>query len=232
MTGRVAQLDSARRLRHQLFARDEVAGAMRAEVACWSNGRDSRGEALRGIMRFLAAVPAGNGCTLQQWWEQLQPELLPRAPRLNHGTRWPAAVRALVTGRLVQPDWKVMASVAVDPWIRRLPDDDPLVIAHRQLREALSRLGWPAEQGIRRGTSAGLRLMLVNDYDQLNQIVETDMDAIPTDGPLGADMLDIALCEAGISPGLHNEAPPAAGHNPNGPSKSLSRPGFRHRSTR
>src|SRR5664279_20257 len=149
-------------------------------------------------MRFLAAVPTGSGCTVQQWWDRLGPELFPQSPRINHGTRWPAAVRALVTGRLVQPGWKVMASVAMSSWICRLPEDDPLVIAHTQLREILGRLGWPAEQGVRRGTSAGLRMMLVNDYDRLSQIVETDMEAIPTGGPLGADMLDIALCEAGI----------------------------------
>ena len=78
MTNRAAQLTSARRLRHQPFALDQVTVAMRAEVACWSIGPDSRGEALRGIMRFLAAVPPGSGCTVQQWWEQLRPELFPR----------------------------------------------------------------------------------------------------------------------------------------------------------
>ena len=34
---------------------------MRAEVASWSNGPDSRGEALAAITRFLAAVPPGSG---------------------------------------------------------------------------------------------------------------------------------------------------------------------------
>ena len=44
-------------------------------------------------------------------------------------------------------------------------------------------------------------MMLVNDYDRLSQIVETDMAAIPTGGPVvGADMLDIALCETGTRP--------------------------------
>jgi hypothetical protein len=94
MTSRVAQLNSARRLRHQPFVLDQVTAAMRAEVASWSNGPDSRGEALRGIMRFLAAVPPGSGCTVQQWWDRLGPELLPQSPRINQGTRWPAAVRA------------------------------------------------------------------------------------------------------------------------------------------
>ena len=70
----------------------------------------------------------------------------------------------------------------MESWICQIPDDDPLVIAHTQLRDVFSRLGWPAEHGIRYGTSAGLRMMLVNDYDRLSQIVETDMDAIPTAG--------------------------------------------------
>jgi hypothetical protein len=92
-----------------------------------------------------------------------------------------------------------MASAAVESWVRRLPADDPLVIANTQLRETFNKLGWPSELGIHRGTSAGLRLMLVNDYDRLSQIVETDMDSIPTGrSVVGADLLDTALCTAGI----------------------------------
>src|SRR5664279_3422402 len=197
MSGRQVQLVAARRLRHSRFVLDEVTVVLRAEVASWATGPKSQNEAWAGIARLLSTVPRGTEVTVQRWWDQLEPELLPSPPH-DHGTRWPAAVRALVTGRLVQPSWKVMASVAVQSWIYRLPADDPLVIAHDQLREIYGRLSWPAEQGIRRGASAGLRMMLVNDYDRLNQIVEADMDSIPTGGPVGADMLDIALCAAGI----------------------------------
>ena len=123
---------------------------------------------------------------------------VPTSTSATRGLRWPAAVRALVTGRLVQPTFRVVAAAAVEPWICRLPDDDPLVLAHRQLREVLGRLGWPTEQGIRRGTGAGLRVMLVNDYDRLSQIVDADVKAIPAGGPNGTDMLDVALCAAGI----------------------------------
>ena len=54
--------------------------------------------------------------------------------------------------------------------------------------------GWVGRRSKASGAApaAGLRMMLVNDYDRLSQIVETDMEAIPTGGPIGADMLDIA----------------------------------------
>jgi hypothetical protein len=198
MTGRAAQLMSARRLRHQQFVLDKVAAAMRTEVASWSSGQKSRRAAWVGIKRFLAANPIGEGLTVQQWWDRLEPDLFPPLAGAARGLRWPAAVRALVTGRLVQPNLRVVAAAAVEPWICSLPDDDPLVIAHRQLREALGRLGWPTEQGIRRGTRAGLRVMLVNDYDRLSQFVDADVKAIPAGGPNGTDMLDVALCAAGI----------------------------------
>jgi len=195
---RAAQLMSARRLRHQPFALDEVTAALRTEVASWSSGPKSRRAAWGGVRRFLAAHSTGEGLTVQQWWDRLEPDLFPRSAGATRGLRWPAAVRALVTGRLVQPTVRVTAAAAVEPWICRLPDDDPLVLAHRQLREVLGRLGWPTEQGIRRGTGAGLRVMLVNDYDRLSQIVDADVRAIPAGGPNGTDMLDVALCAAGI----------------------------------
>ena len=196
---RAAQLMSARRLRHQPFALDEVTAALRTEVASWSSGPKSRRAAWGGVRRFLAAHSTGEGLTVQQWWDRLEPDLFAlSAGATTRGLRWPAAVRALVTGRLVQPTVRVTAAAAVEPWICRLPDDDPLVLAHRQLREVLGRLGWPTEQGIRRGTGAGLRVMLVNDYDRLSQIVDADVRAIPAGGPNGTDMLDVALCAAGI----------------------------------
>lgn len=198
MTGRSAQLTSARQLRDQQFALGEITAAVQAEVAIWSSGSKSRREAWVGIQRFLAANPTGEGLTVQQWWDRLEPDLFLPSAGGTRSLRWPAAVRALVTGRLVQPNFRVVAAAAVEPWICRLPDDDPLVIAHRQLRDALDRLGWPTEQGIRRGTRAGLRVMLVNDYDRLSQIVDGDIKAIPAGGPNGTDMLDVALCAAGI----------------------------------
>ena|SRR5664279_5266881 len=141
MTGRAAQLMSARRSRHEPFALDEITAALRTEVASWSSGPKSRRAAWGGVRRFLATYPTGAGFTVQQWWDRLEPDLFPPSAGATHGLRWPAAVRALVTGRLVQPNLRVVAAAAVEPWICRLPDDDPLVIAHRQLREALGRLG-------------------------------------------------------------------------------------------
>ena len=94
MTSRAAQLTSARRLRHQPFVLDEVTAAMRAEVASWSNGPDSRGEALRGITRFLAAVPPGEGLHRAAMVGSPGTGAISTSRRgINHGTRWPAAVR-------------------------------------------------------------------------------------------------------------------------------------------
>ena len=107
---RAAQLMSARRLRHQPFALDEVTAALRTEVASWSSGPKSRRAAWGGVRRFLAAHSTGEGLTVQQWWDRLEPDLFALSAGATRGLRWPAAVRALVTGRLASLKGWISAS--------------------------------------------------------------------------------------------------------------------------
>ncbi len=90
-----------------------------------------------------------------------------------------------------------MSAVQVEPWIRRLPTDDPLAGAHRRLTEVLAGLGWATAKGCRRGVCTGMRLMLVHGYDRLEEIRDADLHGIAS-GPNGVDMLDVALCELGV----------------------------------
>jgi len=199
VTSRLEQLVAARQLQHEPFDRDQLLDAVRAEVMTWSLGPKSRAGVWSALAPFLASAAAAPGHTVQQWWEDLETRRWAvTAAQPGRGVTWSAAaVRALVVGRFVTPSWALISTVQVQPWLRPLPGTDPLAAAHDRLRAALGAVGWATPKGRRRGICTGMRLMLAHGYDNLAELRDQDMAALPP-GANGTDMLDIALCQLGV----------------------------------
>ncbi len=119
----------------------------------------------------------------------------PGARRADHA----CSGTGLVTSRLVHPSWELLTSVPLDPWVSPLPADDPLQGAATQLRAALAQVTWASPKGRKRGVCCGTRVLLFRDYDHLEQITDDDVNALPL-STSGIDLLDAALCRAGVFP--------------------------------
>jgi hypothetical protein len=105
----------------------------------------------------------------------------------------------LITSRIVQPSWKLLASIPLDPWVSTLPDEDPLRVTAAQLHQALAQVRWASPKGRKRGVCCGSRVLLLHDYDALDLITDDDLRALPLNTS-GIDLLDAALCELRILP--------------------------------
>ena len=186
MIDRRSFLEAARRMRHDPVDRDALLEMLSREVACWDLSPKAGRAVLAASIRQVDASPGDASMSLQQWWNGLE-------------TRRPAAmaVRPLIVSRLVQPSGAFMSQVLVEPWMRALPASDPLTVAGARLRAACERVSWAAPKGRRRGICTGMRLMLAHDYDQLDQLTNTDLEALPC-GANGLDILDAALCDLGV----------------------------------
>ncbi len=171
---------------------------VRVEIDGWRLSDKARWAARAAARRFLTSptVTGGGPEPVQVWWTGLERQLL-QAHEADPGRQQAAAVRALITGRMVRPGWALLSTVQVDPWVRALPDDDPLVAARQRLYETLDGLAWTTPKGRRAGVRAGLRLLLGCGYDRLDQIRDADLADLPLRAP-GVDMLDAALCELGV----------------------------------
>jgi integrase len=199
VSDRLDQLVAARLLQHEPFNREQLLEAARAEVLCWSLGPKARSAVWSAAAPFLAGAIAAPGHTVQQWWEDLETgRWAVTATQPGRGVTWSAAaVRALIVGRFVTPSWALISTVQVEPWLRPLPATDPLAFAYERLRGSLAAVGWATAKGRRRGICTGMRLMLAHGYDDLAQLRDQDMEALPP-GANGTDMLDVALCQLGV----------------------------------
>lgn len=196
-TTRAVMLTRARAMQDEVFDQERLLDAVRTEILTWSGGPKSRRAVWDAAARFLVSTRPAERVTVQQWWATL-PTSTPGAPvRVDGDRARSSAVRALIVGRMVRPSWEFISRVQVEPWIRRLPADDPLAVTHRRLTEVWSRTAWATPKGARQGTCAGMRLMLASGYDHLEQLRDADLDALPMRAP-GLDMLDVALCELGV----------------------------------
>lgn len=159
MSDRLGQLQAARAMRHQPFDTQRLLDAIHAEILPWDCETKTRYAARSAAAKYIAATAADPDVTLQQWWNAVAVEgatsLQPQDNR--KGPERKAAIKALVLGRLVQPTWALISTVQIEPWVRRLPSDDPLAIAHRQLREVFDQLPWVRPEAAHRGSDAGLR---------------------------------------------------------------------------
>lgn len=207
MSTRPEHLAAATQLSDQPFNRDLLLEATRTEILTWTIEAKARRAVWNRAAAFLFATSAPESMTVQQWWTSVEPTILDLGAGARLGTgpgaasgvgvTPTAAVRALVVGRIVLPGWSFMSSVQVEPWVRRLPDDDPLLITHRRLTRAWERTSWATRKGARAGTCAALRLMLTRGYDRLEQVSDADLEALPARAS-GMDMLDVALCGLGV----------------------------------
>ncbi|HYN73684.1 MAG TPA: site-specific integrase [Nakamurella sp.] len=194
---RADQLAAARRLRLAPFDAGLLLETALAEITTWRLSDKARRSARAAARRFLAEnVPAAPGMTVQAWWTGLEEQLQQRHAA-DPGRRQAAVVRALVMGRIVQPSWPLLTTVQVEIWVRALAVEDPLFITQRRLHHTLERLAWTTSKGRRQGVSAGTRLLLVCGYDQVEQIREADLEALPPKTG-GLDLLDAGLCELGV----------------------------------
>jgi hypothetical protein len=186
MIDRRSLLEAARRMRHDPFDWEALPEMLSLEVSCWDMSLKARRAVLAASIGLVEASPGDQRMSVQQWWNDMET----RSPA-------PMAVRPLVVGRLVQPSGMFMSRVLVEPWVRVLPAADPLTVGRARLREACERVSWAAPKGRRRGICTGMRLMLAHDYDRLDQLTNTDLEAMPP-GANGLDILDAALCDLGV----------------------------------
>jgi len=181
------------------FDPDQLLGLVRTEVATYSTCAKARSEVVRQATHAIAAAAADGSQNqpLSEWWTTFETSVLSAADRGLGGRITSAAVRALVTSRLVRPSWELLISVPLDPWVSTLPADDPLQGAATQLRAALAQVTWASPKGRKCGVCCGTRVLLFRDYDHLEQITDDDVNALPL-STSGIDLLDAALCQAGV----------------------------------
>lgn len=188
MIGRAARLRAARQVRDEPFAAERLLPALRAEIQSWTIDPRRRREAWAVTARFVTESTGGEGLSVQQWWENVEPGCV------RSGVR---AGRALVMGRFVQPSWALVSAAPAERWVRALPADDPLLLAHQRLVEACARVSWASPTGRGRAVRTGIALMIAGDCEQLSQLREGDL-RIPARGANGTDILDAALCGLGV----------------------------------
>lgn len=197
---RAAQVILGRSRRDLPFDRDLLMGLIRAEVSTYALGGKARSEVVRQAGHALESAGGGwQGQPLSAWWPTFEATTVSAAGRGLGGRITSAAVRALVTSRLVRPSWELLTSVPLDPWVSPLPVGDPLQVAAVELRAALAQVTWASPKGRKRGVCCGTRVLLLRDYDRLEQITDDDVNALPISTP-GIDLLDAALCQAGVFP--------------------------------
>lgn len=194
---RADQIVAARARQGEPLDSTVLLDAARVEVDCWQISDKARRAARAAARRFLTSPTATDSLeSMQTWWTSLERQLL-KAHEADPGRQQATAVRALITSRMVRPSWALLSTLRVDPWVRALPDDDPLIDARQRLYETLNGLAWTTPKGRRTGVCAGMRLLLARGYDRLDEILEPDLAALPLRAP-GIDMLDAALCELGV----------------------------------
>ena len=188
MICRAARLRAARRVRGEPFDAERLLPALRAETQSWMIDPRRRREAWAVTARFVTESTVGEGLSVQQWWENVEPGCV------RSGVR---AGRALVMGRFVQPSWALVSAAPIERWVQALPADDPLLLAHQRLVEACARVSWASPTGRGRAVRTGIALMIAGDCEQLSQLREDDL-RIPARGANGTDILDAALCGLGV----------------------------------
>jgi len=186
--GRVARLRAARQVHGEPFDAERLLPALRAEIQSWTSDPRRCREAWAVTARFVTESPVDEGLSVQQWWENVEPGCVISGVRGG---------RALVSGRFVQPSWALASAATVERWVRVLPAEDPLLLAHERLVEACARVSWASPTGRGRAVRTGIALMVAGDYEQLSQLREDDL-RIPERGANGTDILDAALCGLGV----------------------------------
>ncbi len=174
----------------------------------WQQQKGRRQRCLYMCRLTLDALDQAEGETLQTRWQFFEEHTFPkwRAGERNPlmGNTWRDGVNALILGRFILPGWQPLHGLRMQQVIRRLPESDPLQQQYERLSEAVESLHW-ARYPIKRGLAVdrGMKLMLVNGYQVLEEIQEGDLFNGTRSDPfgymgVGSDILDGALCGLGI----------------------------------
>lgn len=160
---------------------------------------DDRTRLRRAFHFFVDALDTCEGRTLQERWTAFEQTVWPKWMAIpNHGDqRTCAGAWIAVVTRHVRPSGKWISSMRLVDWIRHLPDSDPLVQQRQLLARTLESVRWSGSKECKRiALMNGLRILLVRGYSALTEITEGDLSVLPH--PVGADVLDCALCALGV----------------------------------
>lgn len=156
----------------------------------------------RACASVLALLEASAGATLQERWTALETEHWrgweQGVARLEPQRQWTWGPAALVLARAVRPGWELLSRARLSQWISWLPDEDPLKIETRWLRERIAGVEWARAGVHHHGYLLGVRIMLRCGYGRVAQITDADLRAIPGRVSQGMDALDAVLCAEGI----------------------------------
>jgi hypothetical protein len=160
-----------------------------------------KGRLKRACRFYVDALDICRGRTLQERWIDFEQTVWPKwvATRIaiHSAKRTRAGALIAVLTRHVRPTAKWVASMRVLEWIKHLPDNDPLVEQRQILTKTLETVRWAASKWCKQvALTNGLRILLVRGYSSLREITEEDLGILPY--PVGADLLDCALCELGV----------------------------------
>lgn len=184
----------------EVYGRAEV---LRSLLSALARLRGFNGETRNRLWRachvFVDALDTCKGRTLQDRWCAFEQKVWPkwmaipdRAYRRTCGGAWIAVVT-----RHVRPSGNWISSMRLVDWIRHLPEGDPLVQQRQVLARTLESVRWSGSKECKRiALMNGLRVLLVRGYSALTEIKEGDLSVLPY--PVGADVLDCALCALGV----------------------------------
>ena len=160
---------------------------------------DDRPRLTRACHLFVDALDTCAGKTLQDRWTAFEKTVWPKWMKIPNraNSRTCAGAWIAVVTRHVRPSGNWISSMRLVDWIRHLPDGDPLVQQQQLLARTLESVRWSGGQECKRiALMNGLRILLIRGYSTLTEIKEEDLSVLPY--PVGADVLDCALCALGI----------------------------------
>jgi integrase len=173
---------------------------MRFRPAKYGRAQDKR-KALSACEQFIGALDGCSGATLQERWATFESTVwnqwLAGENRPSIKNYWSWGPRALVITRLIVPSWEWTKDVHLMRWVLSLPETDSLFRQYSRLVQATEKVSWAKQNGRHQAIRSGLRVMLTRGYNELEEITDADLQAIPAPDK-GIDVLDAALCSLGV----------------------------------
>lgn len=161
--------------------------------------RRSLRRACGSVLELLDQTP---GATVQERWASIEAECWREwevgEGRLVPAKQWTWGPAGLVLSRQVRPGWELLSRARLSQWLGWLPEDDPLNVQLRWLRERVGRIAWAGPEVRRRGHLLGVRIILHRGYRTVGEITDADLRAVPDRVCRGMDALDAVLCAEGV----------------------------------
>lgn len=156
---------------------------------------------IRSCEEFATALDGCSGRTLQERWTDFESTVWKKwmagEERPCQPYHWAWGPRLAVMTRLIVPSWEWAGKVYLMNWIITLPETDILFQQHDRLGRALDKVSWASKHSRHKAARSGLRLMLARGYRDLSEIVDADLERLPSHEK-GTDVLDAALCSLGV----------------------------------